>query len=1088
MAGASVNCSMRRKPQMGAWRCALVLACWLCAAFGWLAFAGGAFAAVGHGFAWTADEAPVGTPLSRPGAVAVDGASGQVFVGDPGSGYVDVFDGSGGFLTRFGDAMLGVAGVAVDEASGDVYVADAFAEGVDVYGPDGEGGYVLLGIWWGASLSGREFGRVAGIAVDNSPGPSSGDVYVLEAISAHGGPPAIDLFKPNEADPGQEGQFLKRLSGGPLEAPNAIAVSRSSGRVLIADSVKGAILTYSAEGAYEGKLTGKGSPYGSFKGKDEELGNVAGVALEDASGDVYVAEAQRHAVSEYSPSGDWKGWITSTPAGDLGEPRGVALDPSGDVFLADAGRGTLDRFGEGVTVPGVETGKVAKSGLTRTSATFAGTVDGAGKAAKYRFQYGATEALGAETASQSSGTAQQAVSATAEGLQAGHVYFYRLLAENEDGTSYGLIRSLETLPAVAALETGPGSELQPDAAGLSGSLKRGGLTTHYYFQYGTSSSYGSQSPEPPAQVPPAQEEKEEKQPRSLQAALTGLSANTLYHYRLVAENSFGTTYGQDRIFTTSGPPQIAVQPVSAIGQTAATLHATIGTGQSATTYRFEYGESTSYGSEAPPGGEAIGSGPPKAVAAALANLKVGTTYHYRVIAENQAGQTTGEDQTFQTVPSAPVDSTWTSNITGTSAVLHTLINPLGNDTHLYFQYGTEPCRANPEACASIPSPPGTDLGEASQDVAGETALAGLQPDTLYHFRVIATNSLGRKEGAERPFTTPSASPSPAVALPDGRAWEMVSPPDKHGAPLERLPPEGGRILASENGDALTFVANGALGEGVEGNRSPEMQQILATREPTGWSSRDIATPNTKAKGILPGSAPEYQYFSPDLSVALVEPAGAGAEPPLVEGMTQNTIYLRDDETGSYLPVVSEADTAPGTGFAGRIEFVSATPDLSEVVLTSGVPLTGAGSAGGLYEWSGGRLQFVSVLPGGKPAATPELGYFGSVFPHAISSDGSRIIWTNKEENSGRGRLYLRDTAHGQTVRLDAAQGAGEPGEASAQFQGASSDGSRVFFTDRQRLTADATTEVGQAQTSGQPDLYQCPITENAGQLPGRPTE
>jgi hypothetical protein len=113
---------------------------------------------------------------------------------------------------------------------------------------------------------------------------------------------------------------------------------------------------------------------------------------------------------------------------------------------------------------------------------------------------------------------------------------------------------------------------------------------------------------------------------------------------------------------------------------------------------------------------------------------------------------------------------------------------------------------------------------------------------------------------------------------------------------------------------------------------------------------------------------------------------------------------------------------------------------------------------------------------------PRLGFAGSVFPHAISSDGSRIIWTNKEENSGRGRLYLRDTAHGQTVRLDAAQGAGEPGEASAQFQGASSDGSRVFFTDRQRLTADATTEVGQAQTSGQPDLYQCQITETAGKL------
>ena len=64
--------------------------------------------------------------------------------------------------------------------------------------------------------------------------------------------------------------------------------------------------------------------------------------------------------------------------------------------------------------------------------------------------------------------------------------------------------------------------MKPEGATLTGSLKRGGVVTHYYFQYGTSEAYGSRSPEPPGEVPPGNEEKEEKQPRALDANITGL--------------------------------------------------------------------------------------------------------------------------------------------------------------------------------------------------------------------------------------------------------------------------------------------------------------------------------------------------------------------------------------------------------------------------------------------------------------------------------------------------------------------------------------------------------------------------------------
>jgi hypothetical protein len=1039
-------------------------------------------AATGHRFVASLTGAPSGIGLLGPAAVAVERSSGRVFVGDRLSGVVVVYNSSGEFVTEFGGGSLVPAGIAVDDSSGDVYVADPFHEVVQVYRPDGEGGYGLLSRWLGAHVPGKEFGEVASVAVDNSEGPSQGDLYVVEARTLGGGAGAVDVVRPKpnpkQGEAGEEGEFLGRLSSGKLGRPDGIAVSQGSGRILVADSVKGAVWAYSPTGEYEEKLNGNSSPNGPFNPKGEEPGNVAAIAVDAGSGDIYVAEGERHVVSQYSAKGVWEGWITETLEGELGAPSGVGLNSGGDVYLADSGLAVVDRFGPGVVVPDVETGKVAKTTLTRTTAVLSGTVNGDGIAAQYSFQYGETPSLGFQTQSKPSGTGLASVSAEVTGLAPGTTYYYRIVGSNENGANVGVVRSFETLPAVGGLATGPVKELQPDQAILTGTLNPSGLDTHYYFQWGTTDAYGSTTPAPPGTDAGAGTSAIEAETR-----LTGLSANTVYHYRMVGDNEpYGATYGQDRTFTTSGPPRIAYgpEPVNGITQTQATIHAQITPDQLETTYRFQYGETSSYGAETPAGGEAIGSGStPVARTAILTNLKVGTTYHYRVLAENDAGITEGPDQTFTTVPAAPVDATYATIVSATEATLHAQINPLGNDTRYYFEYGTQSCEPSPNACTSAPPPPGEDIGEGHGDVAREVKLSGLQPDTTYHFRVLASNTLGDTQGAEHTFTTQQEA---TFALPDHRAWEMVTPPDKEGAPVEALTREGGIILAGEKGNALTYVVDGALGEEVEGNRSPEMQQVLATRGQSAWGSRDIATPSSTAKGITAGPAPEYQFFSPDLALALDEPAGF-AEPPLASGVTQATPYLRDNTTGTFLPLVTEANTAPGTHFNAQTSFASATSDLSHIVLISSVALTGAGSAPGLYEWAANQLQLVSVLPSLKPASgLVELGFFGRVLTHSISNDGSRVIWTTKEENSGRGHLYMRDTKRGETIQLDAAKGTPEPEKGSAQFQGASSDGSRVFFTDRQRLTVDATTEVGQAQTAGKPDLYECEIEEVAGKL------
>ena len=905
--------------------------------------------ATGHAFLSTLSEAPTGTALVTPAAVAVDRASGQVFVADPGAGVVDVFGSSSGYQTQFGQG-LEATGVAVDEASGEVYVAEAGEDVVSVFEPDGEGGYAQLSKWVGAGTPEGAFGEVTGVAVDNSTSatdPHAGDVFVADAGSS-----AVYVFKPKPAgaEEAAEGSFVGALSGGRLEEPNGVAVDSASGRVLVADSVTGYVALYGSSGVFEKKLTGSGSPEGSFFGREEETGNVSGVGVDEASGEIYVAEGERRVVSQFSAEGAWIGWLTGSASGPFSEPAGVAVASSGDVYVADAGARAVDVFGPDVIVPSVRTS--AALSITKTSAVLHGIVNGEGNEAKYSFQWGESEALGSETPVHSAGSGEEAISSEISSLTAGGTYFFRLRAVNENGVvNYGATYEFQSRPAVEALATGPVSSLTPTAATLTGTLDPRGVDAHYLFQWGRTTVYGQTSPEVDAGMG--------KQALEASSTLSGLSPNTVYHYRLVANDEYGITYGEDAQFTTAGPPRVLTEAANVEGHEAASLRAHIRPDELETTYRFQWGETTAYGSEAQGKLPAGTAGHEEQVSAALTGLRMGVTYHYRIIAENSAGTRVGPDQTFTTIGAAPVEGVDAANISASEATLEAEIDPLGRDTTYFFQYGVEPCKPNPAGCVGVPSSP-LDIGSGDTGLPESQRLGGLRPQTTYHYRVIAANSLGTEESPERTFTTREGEAP--LALPDGRAWEMVSPPDKHGAPIEALTREGGLILASEDGNSLTYVADGAISGEPQGNRAPEMQQVLARRGVERWESEDIATPNTNSAGYRTGAPQEYQFFTPDLEQALVEPYGFTpfSEPPLALEATQKTIYIRDDATGAYLPLVTEANVPPGTEFGKRIRFLSATPDLSHVVIYSQVALTGPPSGPGLYEWeTGGRLQFVS---------------------------------------------------------------------------------------------------------------------------------
>jgi hypothetical protein len=100
------------------------------------------------------------------------------------------------------------------------------------------------------------------------------------------------------------------------------------------------------------------------------------------------------------------------------------------------------------------------------------------------------------------------------------------------------------------------------------------------------------------------------------------------------------------------PPSATTGSASDVGQSSATLSGTVDPNGQSTTYYFQYGTTTSYGTQTTPG--KVGSGTtPVGVHQAIFGLSPNTTYHYRLVAQSSAGTTDGADQTLTTTSTAP---------------------------------------------------------------------------------------------------------------------------------------------------------------------------------------------------------------------------------------------------------------------------------------------------------------------------------------------------------------------------------------------------------------------------------------------------
>jgi hypothetical protein len=309
--------------------------------------------------------------------------------------------------------------------------------------------------------------------------------------------------------------------------------------------------------------------------------------------------------------------------------------------------------------------------------------------------------------------------------------------------------------------TGQASGVSSTQATLNASVNPNGAETTYQFEYGTTTGYGTKVPVSAKAIGSGASNVD------VNESLIGLTPDTTYHFRISATSGSGTTKGEDRTFTTTTVPVVTAEPASELSANEATLNALINPKGAATTYQFEYGPTTAYGSKAPATPQGIGSAPtPVPVSATVSGLTEGTTYHYRVVATNSVGKTNSADQLFTTLflPDATTESAIA--VDTDDAVLTGSIDANGSPTTYQFEYGQTNAYGSivPGAVEVI------ETGNGAEEA--EEVASSLQPNTTYHYRLKATSEAGTVVGADHIFTTTATNVSP----PDP-AEEVTQPPD-----------------------------------------------------------------------------------------------------------------------------------------------------------------------------------------------------------------------------------------------------------------------------------------------------------------------
>jgi hypothetical protein len=211
-----------------------------------------------------------------------------------------------------------------------------------------------------------------------------------------------------------------------------------------------------------------------------------------------------------------------------------------------------------------------------------------------------------------------------------------------------------------AATTTSASSIGPTTAHLNGTINPNGQATTWYFEFGTSTSYGTKTT--------ALSAGSGTKTVNESSSLSGLSAGTTYHYRIVASNASGTSFGADQSLQTVSPPAVATAATTNIQPTSGTLMGSLNPNGLSTSWYFEYGTTSNYGSRTATQNVASGHST-ITVSAPLSSLSAGTTYHFRLVASSSAGTTRSADATFVTAPAVTLQAAALKVVHGETVLL-----------------------------------------------------------------------------------------------------------------------------------------------------------------------------------------------------------------------------------------------------------------------------------------------------------------------------------------------------------------------------------------------------------------------------------
>lgn len=701
----------------------------------------------------------------------------------------------------------------------------------------------------GAETPPVSFGTEVGLAMDNDPSSAShGDLYAADNAAKHN---VVSKFAFPTATTSKFSCVLNGTFSGLETTPCAANTTAFEASTTSGSTTLTGVSSFTGSVSLNAVISGPGIPLGatvaSLKAGSKELvlsvaatASGAGVALTaspgftkstgvavSGAGDVWVANSSAApVVDEFSPSGAFIGTIAEsllsgqTPA-TFKELRGIAAGPNGELYVDDSGNNVVDKFVETAPASGVykfechlnATGSASSlcGGVGTTTTTAFATlthsndlavdsngnvyVVSAGLVDKFNSTGGFVGTVGSGTAS------AVAVNPTTNNLYVGYGKFVTEYCEEAGCTSPGSILTefgtgtlgakgtngltVNAASAHIRVYAGDGSAGKDDVAGfesqiapttvtepcpspgrqttaleLKGTVNPEGLTATSLFEYGETTEYGSTIASSPAG------DGSGSSPVTVTAKVTGLIPHTLYHYRVHASNSELPASGLDATCETPiAAPAVNDRPVSAvslpgsaIASAATFLGGTLNTEHDPTTYHFVYGTTSAFGQATPTeyAGSIYGD---VEVAQTVEGLQPDTTYHFALVANNEAGMESVSDEgTFVTQPEAVAPVVQTGMPQGLSSEAATAtgtVNPQGLPTSYEIEFGTSTSY-------------GTQIfGEAG---AGTTAvpvaviLQALSPEVTYHYRLVASNAGGTTYGVDRTFTTPA-----------GQSYALVQP-------------------------------------------------------------------------------------------------------------------------------------------------------------------------------------------------------------------------------------------------------------------------------------------------------------------------